>query len=80
MDTNLLKELLEKRLEIIGDEEMRTHQPETQLQQLAEVSQKIDQWRDQHSADLPFQLRHFLENYSLNKALDYITEGKRKCQ
>ena len=72
MEFGDLKKLLKKRLEVIRDDVMRVSDPEGQLALLKEVSISIDAWRDEHRDRLPAQLRHFLDNYSLDKALDYI--------
>ena len=72
MDYEKLESLLTQRLEVIRDEEMRHNNPEKQLELLKDVSMKIDAWRDTNISALPFKLKHFLENYSLDKALSYI--------
>ncbi len=70
----LLTSLLEERLRVISDTELRETQPEKQLQQLQEVSVAIQQWHSTHQADIPNRLNHFLQQSSLSKALDYLRE------
>jgi len=76
-----LQKLLERRLIVISDQEMREQRPDEQLQELQSLSESIDQWTVQHRTELPAKLRHFLENYSLQKALDYLLDeqGGGRC-
>lgn len=68
-----LKRLLETRIEVIEDTCLREENPELQLSKLKEVSEKIDLWKVQHSKSVDRKLQHYLENYSLQKALDHIS-------
>lgn len=63
--------LLERRLAVIGNVELRDRDPESQLAQLQEVSEAISGFHREKEERLPIRLRHFLENSSLNKALDW---------
>ena len=72
MNYGELETLLKHRLEVIGDHEMRENDPDRQLELLKSVSMKIDAWRDTFASEAPFKLRHFLENYSLDKALAFV--------
>ena len=72
MDYKDLQSLLELRMKIIEDDDLRESDSEKQLSQLQEVSEKIDAWRDLHRTDLNRRLLHFLDNYSLNKALNFL--------
>lgn len=67
--------LLERRLEVIGDAEMRENDPAEQLRQLQQVSESIQKFHDSKREKIPVRLRHFLENSSLNKALDWAREA-----
>lgn len=67
--------LLERRLEVIGDAEMRENDPAEQLRQLQEVSESLQKFHDSKREKIPVRLRHFLENSSLNKALDWAREA-----
>ncbi len=71
IDYKSLQALLEKRLQIIANTDLRDANPDEQLQQLIQVSQKITQWTEKNKG-IPQQLNHFLKQSSLNKALDFI--------
>jgi len=80
MDLPLLQKELEIRLSVIGDTELREVNPELQLQQLQEVSEKIDAWRELNRGQMDKRLLHFLDNYSLDKALDFVRDNNNsKC-
>ena len=74
MDYTELKELLEERIRVIADTEMRENDPDQQLALLQKVSEAIDLWRDQHRKETDRRLLHFLQNYSLSKALDFVSK------
>jgi len=67
-----LKQLLNRRLEIIADHEWRDRDPAAQLAALGEVSQGILDWTASHRSRLDPRLRHYLDNSSLQKALDHL--------
>lgn len=67
--------LLERRLAVIGDAELRKSDPEAQLAQLQEVSEAISAFHRDHEERIPFRLRHFLERSSLDKALAWSKEA-----
>lgn len=67
-----LAEILRHRLAVIGDQQMRTEQPEQQLELLQQAGEKIEQWKGQHLKSCPKQLQHFLVQYSLEKALKML--------
>ncbi|CAN5733367.1 hypothetical protein BH11VER1_BH11VER1_08010 [soil metagenome] len=69
-----LTDLLRQRLQIIADHSWRDANPEMHLQALREVSESIDQLRETLHSALPPRLRHFLEQSSYQKALDYLEE------
>jgi len=71
-DYPTLRELLQLRLKIIADTDMRENQPEKQLQQLQDTSEKITAWQVENRSEIPAQLNHFLKQSSLTKALEYI--------
>ena len=76
MDYETIRKLLKRRLEIIGDQQMRESDPQEQLSLLKTVSEQIDAWRDRHREQLPFRLRHFLDQYSLDiHIMDHIQGG-----
>jgi hypothetical protein len=69
-----LRSLLLKRLEIIGDERLREEDPEEQLRRLQRASEEIEAWHRSHAESLPPRLRHFLEQVSYQKALEWIDQ------
>ena len=66
-----LKNLLEKRLAVIADTQLRDTDPEEQLRQLQNVSEDITRWSNE-TKGIPQQLNHFLKQSSLGKALEFI--------
>jgi hypothetical protein len=66
--------LLQKRLEIIRDQDLRINHPDQQLKQLQEVSEAITTLQNNWQGPIPPRLRHFLENCSYEKALTWIQE------
>ncbi len=73
-DYNELRRLLRLRLETISNTELRESDPDQQLFQLQDASEKITAWLEQNRSQIPAQLNHFLKQSSLNKALEYITD------
>ncbi|MEO1857094.1 MAG: hypothetical protein ABGY95_06995 [Rubritalea sp.] len=72
----VLAETLERRLEVISDNQLRDTDPQEQLRQLQQVSESIQKWHTYHKGKIPSQLNHFLMQSSLGKALDYVkSEG-----
>jgi hypothetical protein len=67
-----LASVLQERLEVISDQDLRTRTPEIQLQKLSALSQRIDQLKQRLPADADPMLKHFLERMSLSKALELI--------
>jgi len=70
-DYQPIKSLLELRLRVISNTQLRDSDPEEQLRQLQSVSEDITQWADE-TKRIPQQLNHFLKQSSLNKALEFI--------
>jgi len=66
-----LIDLLETRLRVIADVDLRERDPDGQLAQLQAVSEAIVAFRSEHRPSIPPRLNHFLENFSLQKALDW---------
>lgn len=64
-----LIDLLERRLEVIGDAELRASDPGKQLEQLQAVSEAISDFHLERQASLSPRLNHFLGNCSFEKAL-----------
>ena len=67
--------LLEERLRVIADGELRERDPEAQLARLREVSESIMAFHADHRAEVPPRLNHFLENCSFEKAREWA-EGE----
>lgn len=75
-DYHALEHDLQLRLEVISDTDLRDRDPELQLKQLQEVSERIMAWHKENKGMIPSQLNHFLQQCSLSKALDYLrSEG-----
>lgn len=68
-----LQTLLELRLKVISDSDLRENNPEEQLYQLQNVSEDIMRWADE-TKGIPQQLNHYLKQSSLNKALDFVKD------
>jgi hypothetical protein len=71
-----LSDLLKKRIEVIADTALRTSDPEAHLTALREVSEGIDAEYQRLKPQLDGRLRHFLQQASYQKALEWITEHK----
>jgi hypothetical protein len=67
-----LQKLLEQRLAIIGDHELRGRDPASQLDQLRRVSEEITSLHQEHQGSLPPRLNHYLERASFSKALAWL--------
>ena len=63
--------LLEQRLAVIGDAELRESDPDAQLEQLKNVSESIIELQGNLKGRIPFRLEHFLENCSYDKAIGW---------
>ncbi len=71
-----LAEALRKRLAVIGDQELRTANPERHLEQLRAVSERIAALERQLPPNVHPQLRHYFTRCSYDKALAWIeSEG-----
>jgi hypothetical protein len=70
-----LAELLRRRIAVIADHEWRDRDSAAHLEALKEVSEKIMAWTKENRASLDPQLRHYLANSSLDKALAHIENG-----
>ena len=67
-----LASVLQERLEVISDQDLRTKNPEAQLRRLHLASERIDRLKQGLPADADPMLKHFLERMSLTKALELI--------
>ncbi len=71
-----LIELLERRIEVIGDSSLRESDPDRQLEALKAVSEDIFSAQADLSAKFSPRLRHFFEGCSYDKALDFLRAVK----
>lgn len=71
-----LAELLQKRLTVIADSELRAKDPEAHLAALREVSEAIEAEHRRLRPQLDGRLRHFLQQASYQKALEWIQASK----
>jgi hypothetical protein len=69
-----LKELLEQRLRVIADHDLRARDAAAHLEQVKEVSLQLAAEEERLQGSLPPRLRHFLTLASYSKALDWILE------
>ena len=77
-DLDYLISLLRRRLEVIGDADLRERDPGGQLAKLQEVSEAISEFHRSHRGAIAPRLNHFLENAGLQKALEWAeTERDR---
>jgi hypothetical protein len=67
-----LASALQERLEVISDQDLRTRDPQGQLQKLRLLSEQIDRLKERLPADADPMLKHFLDRMSLTKALELI--------
>jgi hypothetical protein len=74
-DFATLRRHLQRRLAIIADHGWRDTAPAEHLAALAEVSSAIELWHQRHSGEIPAQLRHFLAQASLTKALQWLDDA-----
>jgi peptidoglycan/xylan/chitin deacetylase (PgdA/CDA1 family) len=67
-----LASALQERLEVISDQNLRTRDPDAQLERLRLASERIDRLKQSLPAEADPMLRHFLDRMSLTKALELI--------
>lgn len=72
-----LAELLQRRLDVIADTELRTKNPEAHLTALREVSEAIEAEHQRLRPQLDGRLRHFLQQASYQKALEWIQTSRK---
>ncbi|MEP2776177.1 MAG: hypothetical protein ABJQ29_03135 [Luteolibacter sp.] len=68
-----LRELLQRRLEVIADHSFRDRDPAAHLEALKSVSEQIAAYHEAHAASFDAKLRHYLSNSSYQKALDHLS-------
>ena len=69
-----LKDLLEQRLRVIADHDLRSRDAAAHLEQLKEVSLRLVAEQERLEGHLPTRLKHFLMQASYSKALEWIHE------
>jgi hypothetical protein len=69
-----LATLLQKRLDVIADREFRERDADAHLAALREVSEALDATYRTMKPQLPPRLRHFMEQASYTKALEYLRQ------
>lgn len=72
--------LLETRVAVVKDTELREQNPEEQLAKLQEVSEAIVAFHATHRSLMRPRLNHFLENFSLEKAHDWAKAELAKAE
>lgn len=77
-DLDELIALLRRRLDVIGDAALRENDPDRQLALLREISEGITAFHQRHHGAIPPRLNHFLENASLQKALEWAEAERAK--
>jgi hypothetical protein len=70
-----LAALLEKRLHVIADHAFRERDAQGHLAALREASEALDAAFQELRPQLPPRLRHFMEQASYTKALEYLKQG-----
>tara|TARA_R110000850_G_scaffold3506_5_gene16852 strand:- start:2374 stop:2637 length:264 start_codon:yes stop_codon:yes gene_type:complete len=74
-----LIELLERRLAVIGDDDLRANNPDDQLTQLQAVSEAIMAFHQGNREVITGRLNHFLEGCSFDKALAWARGERTRC-
>ena len=68
-----LQTLLQQRIDIIADHSFRDSDPAAHLEALKDVSEKLGLYEETHRAEFDAKLRHYLTNFSYQKALDHLS-------
>lgn len=71
-DFALLHRLLRQRLDVIADHAWRDRDPSAHLDALRNVSEAIQAEQARLRPQLPPRLQHYLQQSSLQKALEYL--------
>ena len=67
-----LAEVLQERLDIIADRQLRGQNPTTHLERLRQASERIEQLKKQFPKNADSMLVHYLDRMSLTKALEFV--------
>lgn len=68
-----LQQLLRQRIEVIADHAFRDRDPAGHLEALKDVFEKIAAYEQAHHSEFDGKLRHYLTNFSYQKALDHLS-------
>ena len=71
-----LSHLLRRRVEVIADHAWRDRDAESHLAALIAVSTEISAWEAGRTDPVPPRLRHYLQNCSYEKALDWLESDR----
>jgi hypothetical protein len=74
MELQSLAQLLERRLAIIADYDLRSHNPQEQLRQLKDVSEAIAAAHSELRSRIDPKLNHYLTQASYEKALAHLRQ------
>lgn len=69
-----LQILLQERLEVIADHSFRDRDPTAHLAALKDVSEAIQAYATAHHHEFDAKLRHYLAQFSYQKALDHLVQ------
>jgi hypothetical protein len=69
-----LAEVLQERLDIIADRQLRGQNPTTHLERLRQASERIEQLKKQFPKNADSMLVHYLDRMSLTKALEFVRQ------
>lgn len=70
---NELQSLLKQRLDVIADHGFRDRDPAAHLEALKDVSERIAAYSETNEKGFDAKLRHYLSNFSYQKALDHLS-------
>ncbi|MFC5453974.1 hypothetical protein [Prosthecobacter fluviatilis] len=73
---DILRTLLQRRLEFIADHEFRDRDSAAHLEALKKVSEELGAEHLRLRAQLPPRLNHFLTQASFSKALEYLDSSE----
>ena len=71
-DLTSLASLLEARLRVIADHELRDRDPAAHLERLREASEALERESARLGGAMPPRLQHFMTQASYGKALEYL--------
>ena len=69
-----LQILLRKRIEVIADHSLRDIDPAAHLEALKSVSEDIQRYAAKHQAEFDGKMKHFMSQFSYQKALAHLEE------